>query len=1050
MYSNRAISFNLVGKRVTNEKKSGRGDWRSMKTIRRISLVSIGMFLFLMFSLGLGLNLAKAGGYSDISESNAEFPYIKYLYEKGIISGYSDGEFHPNEGLTRAQAAVVMVKAAGLQIDPTSESPFNDVSQEHWAKDYIAASAKAGYLQGLPDGSYHPEDQLSRAQGISLILRLSQQDQSKAVLPQLTDVDSAHWASQAIAVGLAADMVGVSADGTQFLPDADFTRLNLAHALGTLLTGDPELYATTLEGTLKVKKGIIKIKTAGSENETQINTETTVKAGDIITSGAASSAELNYPDGSSLLIEENTRITIAASEGRKYIKTDGSEGIAVDWLNIKIKQGTMIGGLATRHESSQKTGVIPKLKSGLTASLQGIGLIAAEDEDMPWYAASEEKKVKVQVDMPWGVAAIRGTFWMNAVAANGASTTSCLTGSVAVTNGGQTVSLSGNQSTQVTQASAPPPAAATMPPAAVQQFAQAQDWIEQTAEIMDQVQEAAPTAPPAAVEQPTMTTPATTAPVTTTPVTTTTSTVQTVTQAMNSSGVSSASSTPTPSGSTSSGGGGGGGSSATIKTIEDINAAITVGQSYTLPTTVTANMSNGKTAQKPVVWNNTSPDLSQVGTVTITGTVSGYSGTVTVTLTITSTPVVTIQSIDNISANITVGSGYSLPTTVTAKMSDGSTTEQAVLWNNAIPDLSHIGTVIITGTVSGYSGTVTLTLIISNIPVVTIQSIDNISTTITVGDSYSLPTTVTAKMSDGSTTEQAVVWSNTSPDLSHTGTIAITGTVSGYSGTVSLSIIIKEKATIQSIDPISNTITVGDSYSLPTTVTAKMSDGSTTEQAVVWSNTSPDLSHAGTIAITGTVSGYSGTVSLSIIVKEKADKTPPSNLSIMAGTKTAVSIELILSAEDSSGIKNYEIYRDNTKIATVTEAKYTDTNLESGKEYSYQFKATDIYDNQSELSSALLIRALAAGVNGTWSVTPVTAFSSDFGVTVTGLTDANYFAIYKNGSIIGSVTAITGKVRSLPAMFSDPALLTVKIFSDAAGTTVVKTAACATDGTLTF
>jgi hypothetical protein len=95
--------------------------------------------------------------------------------------------------------------------------------------------------------------------------------------------------------------------------------------MSALLTGDPGLYATTLEGTLKVRGGSVSLQTAGSQ-EIQIKTPTTVKMGDIITTGANSSAELNYPDGSSMLIEENTQITVVSSQGRKYLKTDGSEG----------------------------------------------------------------------------------------------------------------------------------------------------------------------------------------------------------------------------------------------------------------------------------------------------------------------------------------------------------------------------------------------------------------------------------------------------------------------------------------------------------------------------------------------------------------------------------------------------------------------------------------------------------------------------------------------------------------------------------------------------
>ncbi|PKM75735.1 MAG: hypothetical protein CVU90_16115, partial [Firmicutes bacterium HGW-Firmicutes-15] len=210
------------------------------------------------------------------------------------------------------------------------------------------------------------------------------------------------------------------------------------------------------------------------------------------------------------LLKENTQITVVESKGRKYLKADGSEGTAVDWLDINLKQGTMLGGLATKHETTQTeksgdtktTGQVYQAGSKLVASLDGWELLADEGSQPPWYASSKQKKVKVQVDMPWGVAAIRGTFWNNMVNSSGQST-AVLTGTAEVTSGGVTVPLSGNQSTTVTQPGAPPPPPAPMPPAELQQFVQAQGWMAQTAQTMTQNQELpAPPAPPPAPTMP--------------------------------------------------------------------------------------------------------------------------------------------------------------------------------------------------------------------------------------------------------------------------------------------------------------------------------------------------------------------------------------------------------------------------------------------------------------------------------------------------------------------------------------------------------------------
>ncbi|PKM76214.1 MAG: hypothetical protein CVU90_13735 [Firmicutes bacterium HGW-Firmicutes-15] len=360
----------------------------------------------------------------------------------------------------------------------------------------------------MPDGSYRPDEKLTRAQAISLILRLSKQPLGGAKLPTtLTDIDSTHWAAPSVAVGIASGMVGLSTDGKQYLPDTPFTRISLAHALGILLTQDPGLYATSLEGILITLEGSVTIQSAGSKKAVEAKTATTVKAGDIIKTGAKSSAELNYPDGSSMLLKENTQITVVESQGRKYIKIDGSEGTALDWLDIKLKQGTMLGGLATKHETTQTenpvtnktTGQVYQVGSQLIASLDGWELLAAEGEQPPWYVASQQKKVKMQVDMPWGVAAVRGTFVVITVSPNGQSTVGCLMGDAEVTNGGVTVPLSGNQQTGINGANNPPPPSAVLGQESAALFLQANSWLQATAQLMDQNQPAATPPPPGPV-----------------------------------------------------------------------------------------------------------------------------------------------------------------------------------------------------------------------------------------------------------------------------------------------------------------------------------------------------------------------------------------------------------------------------------------------------------------------------------------------------------------------------------------------------------------------
>jgi hypothetical protein len=103
--------------------------------------------------------------FSDISGHWAE-AWIEDLYDEGFTSGFPDGTYRPENGVTRAEMAVFLLKAmhgtAYTPPTPTGGS-FNDVGG-HWAEAWIEQLKAEGITSGYPDGSYKPENQVSRAE----------------------------------------------------------------------------------------------------------------------------------------------------------------------------------------------------------------------------------------------------------------------------------------------------------------------------------------------------------------------------------------------------------------------------------------------------------------------------------------------------------------------------------------------------------------------------------------------------------------------------------------------------------------------------------------------------------------------------------------------------------------------------------------------------------------------------------------------------------------------------------------------------------------------
>ena len=91
--------------------------------------------------------------------------FIRGLVAKGYISGFPDGSFKPQAPITRAQYAAIISKAFSL---PAKQAaiPFVDVAQGFWALPFIQKANQMGFISGFPDGSFRPDQNLTRVQAI--------------------------------------------------------------------------------------------------------------------------------------------------------------------------------------------------------------------------------------------------------------------------------------------------------------------------------------------------------------------------------------------------------------------------------------------------------------------------------------------------------------------------------------------------------------------------------------------------------------------------------------------------------------------------------------------------------------------------------------------------------------------------------------------------------------------------------------------------------------------------------------------------------------------
>ena len=104
--------------------------------------------------------------FPDVDSSRWSFYPIVTMNNAGIMHGYDDGNFAPSGYITRAEFAVVAAQFSDAEY--TGADLFSDISG-HWAREYINRAASEGWISGYPDGSFGPDDYITRAQVMALV-----------------------------------------------------------------------------------------------------------------------------------------------------------------------------------------------------------------------------------------------------------------------------------------------------------------------------------------------------------------------------------------------------------------------------------------------------------------------------------------------------------------------------------------------------------------------------------------------------------------------------------------------------------------------------------------------------------------------------------------------------------------------------------------------------------------------------------------------------------------------------------------------------------------
>ena len=168
---------------------------------------------------------------------------IELLANKLIVNGATDSEFQPERSITRAEFAALIVRALGLNASATGSS-FKDVEAGAWYAGVVNAAAKAGLINGYEDGTFRPNNEINREELAALIVRALNYAGVKTevtpakvneLLAKFQDSSDIVWAKTEIAAAIDAGIINGMTDVT-LAPRDDATRAQSATMLKRLLS----------------------------------------------------------------------------------------------------------------------------------------------------------------------------------------------------------------------------------------------------------------------------------------------------------------------------------------------------------------------------------------------------------------------------------------------------------------------------------------------------------------------------------------------------------------------------------------------------------------------------------------------------------------------------------------------------------------------------------------------------------------------------------------------------------------------------------------------
>lgn len=328
-----------------------------MKKWSRIQALALALVLALQL-FAPAARAAEPGGHWAQAE-------IDSLKEKNIVSGDANGDFRPDDSITRAEFIKIINKTFGYS--QTGEAKFSDVKENDWFSKEVAIAANAGYISGYPDGTMRPNAPITRQEAAKIVSTVFYLEQMGNSMQFADQKEVADWAAPYVAAMRDNHIMAGYPDQT-FRPGSQITRAEtvklISNASGSIYNESGEISKNT-SGNVVISKAGVALKdmvvegnlyiTDGCVEGSVLLDNVTVKGKIIVIGAGEKTVTMNQStlqnvivkktaDKAKIVLGDQTTASNLTLEGKAQVEVQ--KGATITKLEVKA-EGSAISGEGT-------------------------------------------------------------------------------------------------------------------------------------------------------------------------------------------------------------------------------------------------------------------------------------------------------------------------------------------------------------------------------------------------------------------------------------------------------------------------------------------------------------------------------------------------------------------------------------------------------------------------------------------------------------------------------------------------------------------------------